>query len=65
MTTRQVAVYQGDELLCLGTIDEVAEHLGVLQKTIRYYTTPTYQRRLEAYRHPETSRCVVAIDEDE
>lgn len=62
---RQVAVYQGDEMVCLGTVEECAEELGVRPKTIRYYLTPTYQRRYDAYKRPERARYVVEVEEDD
>ncbi len=40
------AMYKGDELLHIGTIEEIAKAHGVLQQTIRFYTTPAYRRRV-------------------
>lgn len=43
---QEYAVYKGDEFLCIGTVKECAAELGVLTETIKFYTTPTYQKRL-------------------
>lgn len=40
------AMYKGDELLHIGTIEEIAKVHGVLQQTIRFYATPAYRRRV-------------------
>lgn len=42
----EVAVYRGDEMLCTGTVQECAKKMKVLPETIRFYTTPTYRKRL-------------------
>lgn len=39
------ALYKGDEFLCMGTIKEIAEKMGVSERTIRFYSSPVYQRR--------------------
>ncbi len=40
------ALYRGDELLDIGTLDEIAERRGVKPETIYFYSTPSYQRRI-------------------
>lgn len=42
----EVAVYKGDDLLCMGTIRECAKKLGVRPDTITFYMTPTYRKRV-------------------
>lgn len=44
----EYAAYKNDELVCIGTVGEVAEALGVTKKTVYYYTTPAYQKRRKA-----------------
>lgn len=39
------ALYKGDEFLCMGTIKEIAKKMGVSERTIRFYSSPVYQRR--------------------
>lgn len=41
----EYALYKGDEVLCVGTIDEIAKHQKVARKTIFHYQTPAYKRR--------------------
>lgn len=47
MSRKEYAVYKGENLLCIGTVRECAESLGVLPATIKFYTTPTYQKRID------------------
>ncbi len=39
------ALYKGDEILTIGTKKELALYLGVKERTIEYYITPTYRKR--------------------
>lgn len=39
------AIYKGDEFIFMGTKKECAEHLGVIPRTLYFYTTPTYRKR--------------------
>jgi hypothetical protein len=42
------ALYKGDRLLGVGTLQELAERRGVKPETIYYYSMPAYQRRGKA-----------------
>lgn len=42
----EYAMYKGEELIAIGTIDELAEMRGVKRETIMYYSTPTYAKRV-------------------
>lgn len=46
MIAKEYAVYKGENLVCIGTAKECAAEMGVLPETIKFYTTPTYQKRL-------------------
>lgn len=59
---KEYAVYKGDDLLCMGTVQECAENLGVKTETIRYYLTPAYQRRL-AKRKARNYRTVICLED--
>lgn len=56
-----IAVYKGEEELCMGTIEECAAKLGVKRETITFYMTPTYKERL-VNRKNVNSREVVTLD---
>ncbi|PDZ02621.1 hypothetical protein COC58_20905 [Bacillus cereus] len=46
MNLKEYVVYKGESSLCIGTIQECAEYMGVLPTTVRFYTRPAYQRRV-------------------
>lgn len=41
------ALYKGEQMLSTGTIYEIAKELSVEVKTIKYYGTNAYKRKLE------------------
>lgn len=59
------AAYRGDEYIGTGDKFELAELLNVQPETIRWYTTPSYQKRIEE--RPESNRRItlVPITEDD
>jgi hypothetical protein len=60
---KEYAVYKGDDLICIGTANECANRLGVLPETIRYYLTPTYQRKIAKRKTPGDCIEVIRIDD--
>ena len=59
------AVYKGEDLLCIGTVDECAEHMGVKPDTIKWYTYPTYKKRVEKRKRAKNYIAVVKLDDEE
>lgn len=39
----EYALYKGDDLLAVGTAKEIADQVGVTEKTVIHYGTPTYK----------------------
>ena len=39
------ALYKGEDPLCTGTKQELADYLGVSIETISFYASPTYKKR--------------------
>ncbi|MEH6848583.1 hypothetical protein [Bacillus pseudomycoides] len=64
-SSKEYAVYKGESLICIGTIQECAQHMGVLPQTVRFYTTPAYQRRLAKRKNPRNYLTVTVLEEDE
>lgn len=60
---KEYALYKGDEFITIGTIDEIAERMGVKKKTIAHYKTPTYLRKIER-RKSGGGNSMVLIDLD-
>lgn len=41
------ALYKGEECLGIGTLEELAEQLKISRKTMVFYATPTYKKRIK------------------
>ncbi|MCJ0932571.1 hypothetical protein MST22_15595 [Virgibacillus halodenitrificans] len=60
---KEWAVYKGDKFLFIGSTNECAARLGVKNETVRYYSTPTYWRKLEKRNNWDNSLIVVDLSE--
>lgn len=56
------ALYKGEELLSIGTIYQIAQELKVQVRTIKYYGTNAYKRKLEKRKNDNNSRILIALD---
>lgn len=45
--SHEFALYKGEEILYIGTINEIAEHLGMKATTVKYYGRKSYIQRRE------------------
>lgn len=59
---KEYALYKGEDLLCIGTIKEIAEKFNVQQGTIKYYLTNAYKRKLSKRKKIKNARELVALD---
>ena len=59
---REYAVYKGDELLVIGTLEECAESLKVKPATILFYQSGVYQRR---GKNSNKRRIAIKLEDDE
>lgn len=58
---KEYALYKGDQIIAVGTANQIAEEIGVKPETVYYYKSPSYQRRVSG----KNGRVLVDIDEDE
>ncbi|ALC92076.1 hypothetical protein AM500_21485 [Bacillus sp. FJAT-18017] len=61
MKEREFALYKGDTFICIGTAKELANRLDVQVRTISYYATNAYKRRLEKR---QTVNPIICVDLD-
>lgn len=46
MNEAEYVVYKGETLICMGTAEEIAERMNWNLRTVYWYTTPQYMRRI-------------------
>lgn len=61
----EYAMYKGDELLHIGTMDEIAKERGVQKRTIYFYSTQAYQNRLSKRRNAKNYITLTRLEDDE
>ena len=61
---KEYALYKGEKLLMIGTIEEIAKAYGVKKKTILFYQTPAYLKRHEKS-HIGNYKVLVKLDEED
>ena len=52
---QEYAVYKGEDLLCMGTAYECAEILKVSPDTVRWWSSPTAEKRMRG------KKCKIAV----
>lgn len=60
----EYAMYKGEDLLYIGTLDELAKAHGVKRNTIYYYSMPAYQRKRANSKHGNFIT-VIKLEEEE
>lgn len=59
------ALYKGEEMLDMGTAQEIADRRGVKPESILYYMSPAYKRKGEKSKNPRERLCTVSLDDDD
>lgn len=54
---KEYALYKGDELLGLGTLQELSKQFGVKIKSLLFYQTPSYHKRTSEKKGKRLVRC--------
>ena len=60
---KEYALYKGEEMLCLGTIKEIAKELNVLPETIKYYSTNAYRNKVSKRKKSKSIRELILLDD--
>lgn len=62
---KEYALYKGDDFITLGTIKEISKETGIKEATLKWYTYPTYKKRLEQRKSTKNSNILIEIEEEE
>ncbi|MDA2636396.1 hypothetical protein ACQKGB_27215 [Bacillus tropicus] len=65
MKVKKYAVYKGESFVCVGTILQCAQHMGVRLETVKFYKTPAYKRRVVKRKNARNYITVTELEEDE
>jgi len=45
---KEYALFKGEQMVAIGTVEEIAQERGVKPKTIHFYMSRAYQRRAKS-----------------
>lgn len=54
---KEYALYKGDELLGIGTLQELSKQFGVKVKSLLFYQTPAYRKRTSEKKGKRLVKC--------
>ncbi len=57
---KDYAMYKGEDILAIGTIAEIAKHLSVKESTVKFYGTPSYQKRIRG----DKAKILIELEDD-
>lgn len=46
MKLKEYALYKGEDLLAMGTAEEIAREIGVKKSTVYYYASDAYKKKV-------------------
>lgn len=58
------ALYKGEELIGIGSVEELASLRGVLPKTIRYYGMPAYHKKTEKRKNARNYLVLIKLEDE-
>ncbi|MHA4153306.1 hypothetical protein [Bacillus cereus] len=64
MNLKEYVVYKGESLICIGTIQECAQHMDVLPATVYFYRSSTYKKRVAKRKKARNYITVTRLEED-
>lgn len=65
MVHKEYAVYKGDNLIAMGTRQEIADELNVKLETVTYWGTPTNIKRIAARKSTRNAKVLVKLGKPE
>lgn len=57
---KEYALYKGDEILAIGTLEEIAASIDVAVETVKFYGTPSYKKRIKG----QNARELIELEEE-
>ena len=62
---KEYALYKGEVLLSIGTIEEIAKDVKTAVKNVKYYNTNAYKRKLAKRKRGINHRVLVELEIEE
>ncbi|WP_294167011.1 hypothetical protein [uncultured Clostridium sp.] len=62
---KEYALYKGENLLSIGTIEEIAEEVGSKVENVKYYATNAYKRKIAKRKNGINHRVLVELESED
>lgn len=59
---KEYTLYKGDDLLAFGTIKEIAKAMRIKEKSVKFYGSKCYKRRLKSRKNSRNAKILIKID---
>jgi len=56
---KEYALYKGEDLLCIDTIQGIADYLKIKYESVKFYNTTSYKKRIK---NKDKQRYLVCLD---
>ena len=57
---KEYALYKGEQILAIGTLEEIAASIGVAVETVKFYGMPSYLKRIKG----QNARELIELEEE-
>lgn len=61
LNNKEYAMYKGEELLIIGTEEEIAKELGIKICTVRFYGSNSHKKRLDKLKNSRNAKILVEL----
>jgi|LGOV01.1.fsa_nt_gb DNA-binding CsgD family transcriptional regulator len=58
---KEYALYKGEEILCIGSISEIAIHENIKRETVLFYNSKAHKKRISK-RESTNSKILICLD---
>lgn len=58
----EYAMYKGDDLLCIGTREEICKQMGIKRKTFAFYRSNYYKNQRETRFGNDRRKIIIRVD---
>ena len=59
------ALYRGDDLIIIGTLEDLAKEMGIKVASVKWYMSNSYQKRMDKMKNKDNAVIIFQIDDEE
>lgn len=59
------ALYRGDNLIIIGTAEELAKEMEIKVSSVKWYLTPSCKKRMDKMKNKDNAVVIIKIEDEE